>query len=403
MDNLTTKDSGIDWIGTVPISWNTYALHQLVGVVKNKNKDLSEDNLLSLSYGKIKRKDINSPDGLLPASFDGYNIVENGDIVLRLTDLQNDHTSLRVGLVKERGIITSAYVTIRPFESIYSEFIYYILHAFDLKKGFYGMGSGVRQGLNYGEIKNLKIVLPPVEEIRKIIKFLDYKTDDIDQLIEKTKKNIEEYKKWKVSVVFYAISKGIRKTEFKSTDIDKYKNIPVKWELLKFKYLLDIKSGDAIRSEDISEEGKCPVYGGGERIGYTDRSNCSKGNILIGRVGARCGYTTILTADSWASDNALIVESRINSQYLYYMLMAANLNTLNTSNAQPLITATKVKNCYVPYTSNVGEQEEIVAFLDNKCTGIDSLIEEKQRLLTDLERYKRSLIFETVTGKRKVV
>lgn len=397
------KDSEVDWIGAIPSAWDTYALHQLVGIVKNKNKDLNENNLLSLSYGKIKRKDINSPDGLLPASFDGYNIIEDGDIVLRLTDLQNDHTSLRVGLAKERGIITSAYVTIRPFDYELAGFIYYILHAFDLKKGFYGMGSGVRQGLNYGEIKSLKIVLPPKEEISPIVNYLDSKIDDIDQLMDETENNIEDYEKWKASIVFDTISKGIQRDEFIQTNSEKYNRIPAGWDLLKFKYLLNIKSGDAIRSEDITEEGKCPVYGGGERIGYTERCNCTKGNILIGRVGARCGYTTILTKDSWASDNALIVESKINSQYLYYMLMAANLNTLNTSNAQPLITATKVKNCYVPYTSNTDEQKEIVCFLNEKCIAIDALIEEKQRLLSDLEKYKRSLVFESVTGKRKVV
>ena len=154
------KDSDIDWIGYIPESWNVRTLYQLVTQVKCKNSELQENNLLSLSYGKIKRKDIDSSEGLLPASFDGYNIIEAGDIVLRLTDLQNDHTSLRVGLSTERGIITSAYTTLRPTNSNYSKYIYYLLHAFDLKKGFYGMGSGVRQGLNYGEVKELRVVLP---------------------------------------------------------------------------------------------------------------------------------------------------------------------------------------------------------------------------------------------------
>lgn len=103
---------------------------------QGKNSNLQEKNLLSLSYGKIKRKDIDSPDGLLPASFDGYNIIEDGDIVLRLTDLQNDHTSLRVGLATERGIITSAYTTLRPIDTSNSKYLYYLLHAFDLKKDF---------------------------------------------------------------------------------------------------------------------------------------------------------------------------------------------------------------------------------------------------------------------------
>lgn len=111
------KDSGIEWVGEIPKHWQIKVLFQLATQVKNKNKDLVEKNLLSLSYGKIKRKNIEKSEGLLPASFDGYNIIEENDIVLRLTDLQNDHTSLRVGRTTERGIITSAYVTIRPINS----------------------------------------------------------------------------------------------------------------------------------------------------------------------------------------------------------------------------------------------------------------------------------------------
>ena len=119
------KDSGIEWVGEIPKHWQIKVLFQLATQVKNKNKDLVEKNLLSLSYGKIKRKNIEKSEGLLPASFDGYNIIEENDIVLRLTDLQNDHTSLRVGRTTERGIITSAYVTIQILRNIY--IIYCIL------------------------------------------------------------------------------------------------------------------------------------------------------------------------------------------------------------------------------------------------------------------------------------
>ena len=178
------KNSGIKWIGAIPSHWQLHTLYQLVNQVKNKNSDLQETNLLSLSYGKIKRKDINTNDGLLPASFDGYNIIEAGDIVLRLTDLQNDHTSLRVGQATERGIITSAYTTLRPINRAHSRYLYYLLHAFDLKKGFYGMGSGVRQGLNYDEVKELRVILPPQEEQNTISNFLDEQSSKIDAIVD---------------------------------------------------------------------------------------------------------------------------------------------------------------------------------------------------------------------------
>lgn len=134
----------------------------------------------------------------MPASFDGYNIIEAGDIVLRLTDLQNDHTSLRVGHATERGIITSAYTTLRLINPAHSRYLYYLIHAFDLKKGFYGMGSGVRQGLNYDEVKELRVVIPSQKEQDAITSYLDKVCQQIDLMIDEAKASIDEYKNGEV-------------------------------------------------------------------------------------------------------------------------------------------------------------------------------------------------------------
>ena len=108
------KDSGVEWIGEIPENWEVKQLRTYFSRRINKNIHLQEKNLLSLSYGRIVCKNIDTKEGLLPESFDGYNIIEDGDIVIRGTDLQNDHRSLRTGLVTERGIITYAYMTLRP-------------------------------------------------------------------------------------------------------------------------------------------------------------------------------------------------------------------------------------------------------------------------------------------------
>ena len=126
------KNSGVEWLGKIPSNWKINLAFQIFKQVKNKNEGLVEKNLLSLSYGKIKRKNIDDNGGLLPESFDGYNIIEANDIVLRLTDLQNDHTSLRVGFVPERGIITSAYLTLRTCGEYSPRYLYYYLHTFDV-------------------------------------------------------------------------------------------------------------------------------------------------------------------------------------------------------------------------------------------------------------------------------
>ena len=203
--NVEMKDSGVEWIGEIPESWNIRMLNQYVSQVKCKNSDLSETNLLSLSYGKIKRKNINSNDGLLPESFDNYNVVDENDIVLRLTDLQNDHKSLRVGLVTERGIITSAYVTIRP-NGINAAYLALLLHAFDYKKGFYGMGSGIRQGLTFDGIKSLKIVVPSNFEQDDIVKHIMKMTEKCDSLIAEKESLINDLEAYKKSLIYEVVT-----------------------------------------------------------------------------------------------------------------------------------------------------------------------------------------------------
>lgn len=196
------KDSGIEWIGNIPADWDIKVAFQLFKQVKNKNEGFIEQNLLSLSYGKIKRRNIDAVGGLLPESFDGYNIIEKDDIVLRLTDLQNDQTSLRVGLANERGIVTSAYLTLRNQSANTPLYLYYYLHSFDLCKGFYGMGAGVRQGLNWDGLKLLKFALPSVEEQMEITEYLEKKCSEIDALIEKKTALLAEMESYKKSVIY---------------------------------------------------------------------------------------------------------------------------------------------------------------------------------------------------------
>ena len=231
------KNSGVSWIQDVPSNWGIRVLFQLAEQVKNKNKDLAEQNLLSLSYGKIKRKDINNPEGLLPESFDGYNIIEADDIVLRLTDLQNDHTSLRVGQAKERGIITSAYTTLRPSGIVNPQYLYYVLHAYDLIKGFYGMGSGVRQSLNFDEVKTLKIPFPTIEEQCGIVLYLNDMVNQINTIIEEAKKTADDYRKWRISIVSKKKKKGIESNcSYSNSGVDWIGDIPSSWQVKKIKY-----------------------------------------------------------------------------------------------------------------------------------------------------------------------
>lgn len=399
------KDSGIEWVGMIPAHWHIKVLFQLVSQVKNKNKDLSETNLLSLSYGKIKRKNIDDTEGLLPASFDSYNIIENNDIVLRLTDLQNDHTSLRVGRATERGIITSAYITIRPTNSRMSEYLYYLLHSFDIKKGFYGMGSGVRQGLNYDEVKMLKLPLPPLNEESAIAAYLDTQCAKIDEIIAQAKASIEDYKQWKASIICEAVTKGLDpNVEMKDSGIEWIGRMPAHWTAPALKHLCTMQAGKNLISEQISTSGQYPVYGGNGQRGYYSDYNANGNFLLVGRQGALCGNVHYVSGKFWATEHAVVTTpSKItNIRYLYYLLIAMDLNQYaSNSAAQPGLSVGNiltVKTLLPP----IGEQVRISEFLDNGCPKIDEVITEKQSLIDDLESYKKSLIYEVVTGKRRV-
>lgn len=203
---LEFKDSGIPWIGQIPKHWEVRPLYYFFKERKNKNLLGKEKNLLSLSYGKIIRKDIETKYGLLPENFNAYNIIEKDDIVFRFTDLQNDKVSLRTGLVCEKGIITSAYITITPKRNICVSFYHYLLHCYDLMKVFYNFGNGVRQGLTYKELSKMKILVPPLNEQKEIAEILDKKCEKIDNLSANYKEQIKTLKEYKQALIYECVT-----------------------------------------------------------------------------------------------------------------------------------------------------------------------------------------------------
>lgn len=406
------KDSGIEWVGMIPAHWHIKVLFQLVSQVKNKNKDLSETNLLSLSYGKIKRKNIDDTEGLLPASFDSYNIIENNDIVLRLTDLQNDHTSLRVGRATERGIITSAYITIRPTNSRMSEYLYYLLHSFDIKKGFYGMGSGVRQGLNYDEVKMLKLPLPPLNEESAIAAYLDTQCAKIDEIIAQAKASMEDYKQWKASIIYEAVTKGLNpNVEMKDSGIEWIGKMPSRWEISRVKNV--VTNLDYLR-EPISAEnrenklGLYDYYGASGVIDKIDDYNVDDTVLLIGEDGANLRMRNLplvyrASGKFWVNNHAHILKVKPGYSYgfIAYLLEAGDYNVYITGSAQPKLSQFNLMRFPI-VVPDFEEQLQIEKYLDKWCMQIDALIEEKEAFLEEMESYKKSLVYEVVTGKRHI-
>ncbi|MBS3937626.1 MAG: restriction endonuclease subunit S [Peptococcaceae bacterium] len=184
------QESGIGWIGNIPAHWDVRMLSQEATEQALSNKTVHNQNLLSLSYGKIVNKDINKTDGLLPASFDTYQVVNDGNIILRLTDLQNDKKSLRVGLVTQTGIITSAYTCLKPRAHVLPHYLYLLLHSYDVCKVFYGMGGGVRQSIGYNEIRRMLLPLPGRDEQQAIVDYCYRIREQTEQMISALKREI---------------------------------------------------------------------------------------------------------------------------------------------------------------------------------------------------------------------
>ena len=200
--DIPQRCTSISWMKTIPVHWEEKTLIQFADEQQIKNTGMVENNLLSLSYGKIVSKDINTMDGLLPASFEGYQIVQNGNIVLRLTDLQNDHKSLRTGLATQTGIITSAYTCLKVREGMLPEYLQLQLHVADLCKVFYGIGGGVRQSIGFKDIRGLLIAIPTVEEQHHILELVHGVEEPIKNAIRKNKDiivSLEELKKRLIS------------------------------------------------------------------------------------------------------------------------------------------------------------------------------------------------------------
>lgn len=413
------KDSGVAWIGEIPDSWEMVQLGSILSEHKCKNIGMKSENLLSLSYGRVIRKNINTTDGLLPESFEGYNVIDSGDIVLRLTDLQNDQRSLRVGLCSENGIITSAYTTLRPRKSeIVSKYFYYLMHSYDICKGFYGMGAGVRQGLNYAGVRKIMLTMPLQEEQSAIAECLDMKSMQIDALIANVQEQIEKLKAYKQSLITEVVTKGLDpNVPMKDSGVEWIGEIPEDWEVVKTGRLfkennrspfgndtpLSLSQADGLVATDDMKESALKTSS------YDNWKRVEIGDLVLNRFKAHLGVLFSANLTGIVSFHYGVYEAKHSLapkfyEYLYhsnqYKAILGNASNGMVVGLQNLsnLGFYSTYSLYPPYA----EQEKLVSYLDKKCTEVDELIAVKQAKIEKLDQYKRSLIYEYVTGKKEV-
>lgn len=412
------KDSGIEWVGSIPAHWKTHPVYYYFGESKNKNRFGQENNLLSLSYGKIVRKDINTSDGLLPESFNTYNIVAANDIIIRPTDLQNDKRSLRTGLVRERGIITSAYICLRPIKEIDSRFFNYLLHAYDVIKVFYNMGNGVRQGLNFSEFSRLLVFEPPVNEQKKIADYLDAKCAEIDALTADIQAQIDTLEQYKRSVITETVTKGLDPdAEMKDSGIQWIGNMPSHWEVIRGKYILRYMQ-KPVRDDDgvitCFRDGEVTLRSNRREDGFTmsDKEigyqGIDIGDLVVHGMDGFAGAIGISDSRGKASPVLNVLDTNQNKRYIMYYLRSMAYSDVFLA----LATGIRVRSCDLRWNKladlsypvpPLDEQKAIVEHVDAVLAKADDVISDKKEQLATLDEYKKSLIFEYVTGKKEVV
>ena len=183
---------------------------------------------------------------------------------------------------------------------------------------------------------------------------------------------------------------------YKDSGVQWLGEIPGHWGCVPLKYFIETQSGTAINVKELDDRGTYPVYGGGSQIGFCNKYNCEETEIIVGRVGAKCGCVTFPNKKVWATDNALIIKTNLYPRFTAFVLVAADLNRLNAANAQPLITGTKIKHVRIALPP-LSEQHSIVSFLDDKCGKIDEWVTKKQKEVEHLQELKQRVIADAVT------
>lgn len=413
------KPSGVEWLGDVPDGWQVSPGRACLYENKDKNTGMKESTVLSLSYGNVIVKPEEKLTGLVPESFETYQIVEPGDIIIRGTDLQNDVTSLQTGLAKDRGIITSAYVNLRPHDNVLPFYLHYVLHSYDVKKVFYGLGSGLRQNLSYEDFKYLDLPLPDIATQERIVAFLDDKTDKIDRAVKIKEGQIALLRERKQIIIQEAVTKGLNPdTPMKDSGIDGLGKVPSHWEIVFNRRLFRENSRKILQEEtplSLSQvDGVIPSEDMKERsLSPSHRNNfklCLPDDLVVNRFKGHLGvffrspYRGIVTFHYGVFEPGKSVATK------YYELLyhtecyktiyagASNGMTIGLQNLSNL-NFYRIKSPRPPQH----EQVEIIDFVAERSKDFDEAISLKEKQIAKLNEYKATLINAAVTGKIKVI
>ena len=426
------KDSGIPWIGEIPEEWKVCPLKNIIKWKSEKNHEDSLVLSLYRDYGVIPKDSRDDNYNVTSLDTSGYKYVLPGDLVVNKMKAWQGS----IAVSDYEGIVSPAYhVCEISSPSIHKRYLHHLLRNPSYLPEYMRLSTGMRVGqwdLGFDDFKNIPVIIPNIDEQNKIATFIDQECARIDAVIEQTRSSIEEYKKLKQAVITQAVTKGIRPNRpMKDSGIEWIGQVPFDWQVTKLKYFATIRSGITLGR----------VYPPGTKLieypylrvanvqgSYTDLNDVATiavteeeaekyrlcdGELLMTEGGDRdkLGRGTVWHAeiDPCLHQNhvfALRTNDKLLAEYISFLSESTVGRdyfdvTANQSVHLASTNSSTILNFIIPYPT-IDEQREIVLYLNQETADIDVITSKKKRLLIDLETYKKSLIYEYITGKNTI-
>lgn len=421
---MNKVDSHVEWIGSIPSDWEIVRFKDIYTSKKEiVGENVNDFERLSLTLKGVLKRSKEDNDGLQPKDFYTYQILRTNDMVFKMIDLQNISTS-RVGLSPFDGLVSPAYLRFEP-KNKPNKFMYYYFMSMYYNLVFNHIaGDGVRSALNATDLGNIKCPYPLYDVQEKIVSILDEKIQKIDALIANQEEQVKKLKEYKQSFITKTLINGINVQKMKYSGIEWIGDIPEHWQLIKIKYVANISRGlfnHRPRNDERLFNGDYPFIQTGDVArsnkyikNYSQTLNeegikaskCFKKGTLTMTIAANVGDVSILDFDAYFPDSVVGITPLYDNRslYFYYLFLSMKNEFIRASisNTQLNLNVERIKEIIIPYTSDVNEQDDIIDFLESKCYKFDMLIGLKIEKINKLQEYKKSLIYEYVTGKKSV-
>lgn len=414
------KDSGIEWIGEIPEGWEVGQIGQLYSERRTKVSDKDYPPLSVTMKGILPQLSTAAKTD----AHDDRKLVCKGDFAI------NSRSDRRgsCGISKQDGSISLINTVLQPRGEMNPGYYNWLFHTSMFADEFYKWGHGIVDDLwttGWSDMKKIGVPVPSKCEQKQLAEHLNVECSHIDSILSKTRASIEEYKKLKQAVITQAVTKGVRgEREMKDSGVEWIGEIPVDWEISRIKYVSIFEPSCDFRKltpetiityspmeciKNGTFERRTSLYG---NLAHT-LTPFQNGDIVMAKVtpcfeNGNIAIMNELQSGYGLGSSELFVfrPQNINTRYLFYWLqnklfVHQACATMTGTGGLKRISPSFVKNCNIHYPSTA-EQAQIAAYLDTKCAEIDRLIAKKEQLVKELERYKKSLIYEVVTGKREV-